>query len=220
MIEVVDHHRFGGLETINPVTITTMVVGATCTIVAMKYLDSKVELTKNMAGLLLGGIIADTMSFKSPTTTQIDIDMAHRLEEISGCTIKELSEGLIASSESILNKRNIDIMYSDFKEFTIHGLKLGLSQTQVKSFEEFEKIKEKLSEYIDEVCTTQKYDLLLVMFTIPNGSGSYFLYSGNKKALVEEAFEGIMDENNYAPEVISRKKQVLPRIISVLERNK
>ena len=220
VIEVVDHHRFGGLETINPVTITTMVVGATCTIVAMKYLDSKVELTKNMAGLLLGGIIADTMSFKSPTTTQIDIDMAHRLEEISGCTIKELSEGLIASSESILNKRNIDIMYSDFKEFTIHGLKLGLSQTQVKSFEEFEKIKEKLSEYIDEVCTTQKYDLLLVMFTIPNGSGSYFLYSGNKKALVEEAFEGIMDENNYAPEVVSRKKQVLPRIISVLERNK
>ena len=111
-------------------------------------------------------------------------------------------------------------MYSDFKEFTIHGLKLGLSQTQVKSFEEFEKIKEKLSEYIDVVCTTQKYDLLLVMFTIPNGSGSYFLYSGNKKALVEEAFDGIMDENNYAPEVISRKKQVLPRIISVLERNK
>lgn len=219
VIEIVDHHRFGGLETINPVTITTMVVGATCTIVTLKYLEANVDLDKNMAGLLLGGIIADTMNFKSPTTTNIDIETAKKLEAIAGVSIDELSEGLINSGESILNKRNIDIMYTDFKEFDIHGLKVGLSQTQCKTEKEFNQIKEKFSSYIDEVCTMQKYDLLLVMFTIPNGSGSYFLYSGPHSSLVNDAFGSIMNDNNYAPEIVSRKKQVLPKIIEVLERN-
>ena len=217
VIEIVDHHRLGGLETNNPIQITTMIVGATATIVTLKYLENKVEIDKDMAGLLLGGIIADTMNFKSPTTTQIDIDTAYKLEKISGVSIAELSEGLINSSESILNKRNIEIVYTDFKEFEFHNLKVGLAQTQVKNAEEFLQVKDKVSEYLDEVCTIQKYDFVTVMFTIPNGSGSYLLTCGRRKDVVDKAFKDIMVENNFAPEIVSRKKQVLPKIIEVVE---
>lgn len=219
IIEIVDHHRFGGLETRNPVTITTMIVGATCTIIALKYIEYKVELDKKMAGLLLGGIIADTMNFKSPTTTQIDIDMAKRLEEISGDNIEEIAKGLIDSSESILTKRNIDIVYGDFKEFDIKGMRVGISQTQCKTKEEFEQIKDKMSEYLDETAKQQKYELLLVMFTIPTGSGSYILGAGPKAHLVEEAFVDVLEDGIFAVEVVSRKKQVLPAIIEAVEKN-
>ena len=217
IIEIVDHHRFGGLETNNPVTITTMVVGATCTIIALKYEENNIPLDANMAGLLLGGIIADTMNFKSPTTTSLDKEVAQRLEKIAGVSMEEISEGLVNASESILNKRNIEIVYNDFKEFEIHNLKVGLSQTQIKSKEEFSQIKDKIAKYLEEICTMNKYDLLVVMFTFSNGSGSYFLSSGSHQNILNEAFVDIMDDDNYAPEVVSRKKQVLPRIIKYLE---
>lgn len=217
IIEIVDHHRLGGLETTNPIHITTMIVGATATIITLKYMEYNIEIDKQMAGLLLGGIIADTMNFKSPTTTKIDIETAHKLEALSGVSIDELSEGLINSSESILNKRNIEIVYTDFKEFEFHNLKVGLAQTQVKSLEEFLKVKDKVSEYLEEVCTIQKYDFVTVMFTIPNGSGSYLLTNGRRADIVEKAFKDLMIDNNFVPEVVSRKKQVLPKIIEVVE---
>ena len=219
IIEIVDHHRFGGLKTNNPVMITTMVVGATATIIAYKYFENDVRMDKNMAGLLLGGIIADTLNFKSPTTTKIDIEMAKRLEKMAEVTIKEISEGLINASESILNKRNIEIVYNDFKEFEIHNLRIGLSQTQIKNKDEFFKVKDKMSEYLNEVCAMQKYDLLGVMFTMQNGSGSYFLEAGDHKGTIVKAFSDIIKEDSYAPEVVSRKKQVLPAIIAYLEKS-
>ncbi len=219
IIEIVDHHRFGGLETNNPVMITTMVVGATATIVAYKYFENEVKIDQNMAGLLLGGIIADTLNFKSPTTTNIDIEMAKRLEKMAKVSMEEISKGLINASESILNKRNIEIVYNDFKEFEIHNLRIGLAQTQIKNKDEFYKVKDKMSNYLDEVCAMQKYDLLGVMFTMQSGSGSYFLEAGEHKGVIAKAFSEIMKEDNYAPEVVSRKKQVLPAIIAYFEKN-
>ena len=217
IVEIVDHHRFGGLETNNPVAITTMVVGATCTIVALKYAQSHLNLDKNMAGLLLGGIIADTMNFRSPTTTATDVEVAKDLSKIAGVAIEELSEGLINARESILSKRNIEIVYNDFKEFEIHNLKVGLSQTQIKTKEEFYQLKDKMSAYLDEICTMNKYDLLMVMFTFSNGSGSYLLAAGPHENIVKAAFGPLMDDEGYAAEVVSRKKQVLPTIIKHLE---
>ena len=220
IIEIVDHHRFGGLETNNPVEITTMVVGATATIVAHKYFENNVEMSQNMAGLLLGGIIADTMNFKSPTTTNFDIEMAKRLEKMAKVKMSEIFEGLINASESILNKRNIEIVYNDFKEFEIHNLHVGLAQTQIKNKDEFFKVKDKMEDYLNEVCAMQKYDLLGVMFTMQSGSGSYFLEAGDHRGIIAKAFNDIMQEDEYAPEIVSRKKQVFPAIIALLEKNR
>ena len=217
IIEIVDHHRLGGIETISPITITTMIVGATCTIVALKYFETKTPLSKEMAGLLLGGIIADTLNFKSPTTTQIDIDTAAKLEEISGVSIAELHEGLINSGVSILNKQTIDVVYGDFKEFNIGNFKVGLSQTPCRNEEEYQTIKETVSDYIEKECVSRKYDLMMVIFTNPNASGSFMLFAGRKKEMVMDGFKDLMT-GEYAPNVISRKKQVLPKVIEILEK--
>ncbi len=217
IVEIVDHHRFGGLETISPISITTMIVGATCTIVALKFKENHIKIDKNLAGLLLSGIIADTMCFKSPTTTQIDLDMVKELEEISGEKVDDIWQGFIGSAQSILTKDNIEIVYTDFKEFDIKGLKVGISQTNCKTRDEYNQIKDNLQNYIDEVCADKNYALLLVMCTIPTGEGSYLLMSGPKKNVIMNAFADSTDENGFVAELVSRKKQVLPTIISALE---
>lgn len=217
IVEVVDHHRFGGFETSGPINITTMQVGATCTIIALKYKENNVTIDKNMAGLLLGGILADTLNFKSPTTTDLDIAIAKDLESIAGCQADELYEGLVASGESLLAKRNIEIVYNDFKEFDLSGLKVGIAQTTCKSDDEFYQVRDKMSVYLSELCMMNKYDILVVMFTIASGSGSFFMCDGPKSDVFKKAMSGIIDDNGYAPEVVSRKKQVLPRIVDVLE---
>lgn len=217
VVEIVDHHRLGGLETVNPIKITTMTVGSTSTIIALKYAEAKVTLSAAMAGLLLGGIIADTMNFKSPTTTQIDRETADKLAQIAAIATEELAKGLIDAAESILNKRNIEIVYGDFKEFSLHRLKIGLAQTPIKNYEEFTQVKDKVAAYLEEVCLMQRYDFLTVMFTLTNGSGSYLLSGGKKKKIVADAFGELLTADGFLPEVISRKKQLLPRIIETLE---
>ena len=212
--EIIDHHRFGNFESDNPISITTMPVGATSTIITNKFFADNIELDKNLAGILLGAITSDTMNFRSPTTTPIDIETAKKLEAICGVTASELSKGMIEHSESLLNKRHIEIVYNDFKEFNIEGNKVGLSQAVCKSKEEYDALKNDLSKYMEDSCKSGGYDLMAIMLTNPNGSGSYILSAGARKRVVREAF--IINKDGFVEGLVSRKKQLLPGLISVL----
>ena len=212
--EIVDHHRFGDFESDNPISITTMPVGATATIISNKFFDNNVKLNKKLAGLLLGAIVSDTMNFKSPTTTNIDIETAKKLEKVSGVTAEDISKGLIEHSESLLNKRFIEIVYNDFKEFNIEGNKVGLTQAVCKSKEEYDALKVNLTKYLEDSCKTGGYDLMTAMLTNPNGSGSYILSAGARKRVVKEAFTA--DKDGFVEGLVSRKKQLLPGIINAL----
>ncbi|MDY6062599.1 MAG: putative manganese-dependent inorganic diphosphatase [Erysipelotrichaceae bacterium] len=216
VIEVIDHHRLGGIKTSNPIPYTCMVIGSTCSIVALKYFEYKIALTKEMAGLLMGGIIADTLNLKSPTTSEIDHELIKKLAKIAKVDPNELAEGIINASASILEKRYVDIVYEDFKEFSIEDNRVAIAQTQCKNRDEFEQVKVGLQEYMDEVCTMSKYDVLLLALTDPNGMGSYFLVSGNSKAdMVAEYLKEHTDENGFMEKVISRKKQIVPMVTEV-----
>ena len=215
VVEIVDHHRFGGFESENPISITTQIVGATCTIIANKYFDDNIKMDKKMAGLLLGGIVADTMNFKSPTTTKIDIETAKKLEKLSGCKAEELQEAFIKQSESLLNKRAKDIVYDDFKEFDLGEYKVGLSQAICKSADEYKSIRSSVSQYVDEIVNVGGYDLFVIMLTDPNGSGSYIIYSGRKQDVIAKIFPK-MTVNHFVNHLISRKKQLLPLLIEEL----
>ncbi len=212
IVEVVDHHRLGGLKTDNPIDYTCMVVGSTCTIVALKYLENKVEITPDIAGILLGGIIADTLNLKSPTTSDVDIEMVKILSEISKTNPDELSQALIDSSESLLSKKFVEIVYQDFKEFKISESRVGIGQTQCKSKEEFDKVKDTLQDYLNELCVMNNYDILLVLFTHPSGSGSYYLVSGKKSSSLNIALTNVANDDGFVKGVISRKKQIVPMI--------
>ncbi len=214
VLEIVDHHRFGGFESDNPINITTMPVGATATIVANKFFDDGLTPDANLAGIMLGAIVSDTMNFKSPTTTSLDIETARKLEEICGVTADALSKGMIEHSESLLNKRHIEIVYNDFKEFNIEGNKVGLSQAVCKSKEEFDALKSDLGRYMEDSCKTGGYDLMAIMLTNPNGSGSYVLSAGARRRVVREVFS--LNKDDFVEGLVSRKKQLLPGLISAL----
>ena len=214
VVEIVDHHRFGGFYSDNPINVTTMPVGATATIIANKFWDRNIEMSRNLAGLLLGAIVSDTMNFRSPTTTSVDIETAKKLEEYSGIKAEDISKGLIEHSESLLNKRYIEIVYNDFKEFNIEGNKVGLTQAVCKSKEEYDALKSPLGKYLEDSCKTGGYDLMAAMLTNPNGSGSYILSAGARRNVVKSAFD--IDKDGFVEGLVSRKKQLLPGIINAL----
>lgn len=213
VIEIVDHHRLGGFESDNPINITTMIVGATCTIIANKFMEDNLNLTKPMAGLLLGGIVADTMNFKSPTTTKLDVETAKKLEAMTGEKSDELMAGIIGASASLLNRRANEIVNADFKEYIVKGEKVGLAQAICKSFEEYKGIRTPIGEYIDEQIRTGGYSLFAIMLTDPLGSGSYVIYRGKRSSAIDKSFPN-KDINNFVNHLVSRKKQLLPSIIT------
>lgn len=215
VLEIVDHHRIGGFETDNPITIITKAVGSTSSIIADMFIANNISLNKKLAGLLLGAIISDTLNFNSPTTTDFDKDIAKKLEKVSGVKSKDLAKEMFEHSDSILSKRFIEIVYDDFKEFTIDGCKVGLSQAVCKSKDEFEKIKKDLQSYLDDSCKSGGYELLMIMLTNPNGSGSYLLAAGNRKNILNSLFMGKL-KDNYVKGLLSRKKQLLPEVIKAM----
>lgn len=216
--EIIDHHRMGGIETTNPINIIEKTVGSTSTIVATLYEQNHIPLTKEMAGLLLGGLVTDTLCLMSPTTTEEDRQVAKRLSVIAEVTPEELNEDLINASDSILNKTDLELLYDDFKEFRAANSRIAVGQSQCKNWDEYFKIKDHFLEYLEEASIQQHYDLMLYMFTDPAGSGSYFLYTGKKSWVIEEGFHDIMNEDGFASGVVSRKKQVVPVIIETMNR--
>lgn len=214
VLEIVDHHRFDGFKSDNPINITTMPIGATATIVTNMFLKDNIKISKNLAGLLLGAIVSDTMNFKSPTTTAIDIEAAKKLEKISGINKNDLFKEIIEHSDSLLDKRLIEIVYNDFKEFSIEGNKVGLAQAVCKSQDEYIKIHEDLQKYLDDSCKSGGYDLMAIMLTLANGSGSYILSAGDKKYVLADAFK--KHNNGFVTGLVSRKKQLLPSVISAM----
>lgn len=214
--EIVDHHRMGGIETTNPINITSRVIGSTSTIIASLYGQHQIPIDPNMAGLLLGGIINDTLCLKSPTTTKEDYQQVEILSKIAGISADELNNEMIEASDSILKKTNLELMYDDFKEFRIGESRIGIGQSQCKDWKDYFKIRSGFLAYLNEAVIQQKYDLILILFTDPAGSGSYFLYTGKKSWVVKEGFADILTNDGYAEGIISRKKQVLPVIMQTM----
>lgn len=217
VIEIVDHHRLGGIETSNPINITSKIVGCTCSIIAELYLLYNIPIPYGIAGLMLCAIISDTLNLKSPTTTDTDRKMGKMLEGIVGESMDEISQQMIYNSDSIINKTPLQLLYDDFKEFRISEYKIAIGQSQCKSKEEYDAIKESFKAYLEDTVKTNHYDLILIMFTDPMGSGSYFLYTGKKAWVIDEGFKEFM-EDEFAHTLISRKKQVLPVIVELLSK--
>lgn len=216
--EIVDHHRMGGIETTNPINIIERTVGSTATIITGLYRQRNIPVSKELAGILLGALISDTLCLLSPTTTEEDKAQAEYLSEIAGITPSALQEELINASDSILNKSDLELLYDDFKEFRVANSRIAVGQSQCKKWEEYFKIKDHFLKYVEDAAVSQHYDLMLIMFTDPAGSGSYFLYTGKKSWVIKEGFQDVLRDDDFAKGIVSRKKQVLPVIIDTLNK--
>lgn len=217
VLEVVDHHNIGDLETDKPIRFHVEPVGSTCTIIASYYLSHDVEIPEKIAGVLLAGIISDTDLFKSPTTTEMDLKFKNKLEKISGVNSQELGIEMFKVKSELDKKDTKGLILEDFKEYELKtGDKLGVGQVKTMTSEEF--LKERRKEIIKkmkEVKKEEKYDLLIFIITDLLKEGSE-LFAVGKKELLEHALSVELENNSvWVKDLMSRKKQIIPQLMAI-----
>lgn len=221
IVEIIDHHRLGGIQTSEPIYIRQEPVGCTCTIVANMHWDNDVEIPPSIAGLLLSAIISDTVLFKSPTCTQKDKNTAERLAEIAGVDLKEYGLAMLRAGAGIGGKTPTEIAKNDLKEFKIGDYRIIVSQISVMDPKEVLDIEDKLIEVMKDNCEREGFDMHLLMVTDILEEATYLVYSGSPKTLIGEAFKKDASGTHvYLPGVMSRKKQIIPPLSEAVKRIK
>jgi len=214
IVEIVDHHRLGGLQTSEPIFIRHEPVGCTATIVANMHWHRGVDLPGPIAGLLLAAIISDTVLFKSPTCTAQDRETAKKLAVAAGLNLPEFGLGVLKAGASLKGMSTADIIHNDIKEFIIGEYRFAVSQISVMDSQEALAIKKQLQEDMEVMRRKEDYDMVLLMVTDIVAEGTHLFYTGQPEVLVQQAFGMNGSEGSiYLPGVLSRKKQVIPPLI-------
>lgn len=219
ILEIIDHHRLGSLETMSPVFFRNQPLGCTATILWQMYEESGVKIPKDIAGLLCAAILSDTLMFRSPTCTDIDEKAARMLAEIAGIDVEAFAAEMFNAGSNLKNKTADEIFHQDFKKFSVNGVSFGVGQINSMNAEELENIKERLELYLQKAFGRQENDMLFFMLTnIIEESTQLLCYGANAKSLVEESFEVLSDSNVYTLNgVVSRKKQLIPAFVTTLQ---
>lgn len=220
ILEIIDHHRLGTMETAGPLYFRAQPLGSTCTIVAQIYEEKGIEIPKKIASLLLSAIISDTLMFRSPTCTAIDKNVAYRLAEISGINIEEFAAKMFNEAGNMKDMSAEEIFYQDFKKFNIGNQTVGVGQITAINDEDFAKIRRKLLPYFNQAKNELGVSLLFFMMTSIMGSSTQLLYKGDdSEEIIEGAFSKIKKYDDYIfiNNMVSRKKQFIPAIIGYLQ---
>ncbi len=217
ILEVIDHHRLGALRTAQPIFFRNEPVGSTSTIVADCFFRDQVELPKSVAGLLLAGLVADTLNLRSPTTTNRDAQILKRLEQVSGVRAQSFTERLFASGSVLTSLPAAQAIGIDSKEFSQHGHSFSIAQIEELDFEQFWRRKEELSSALEALRGQRGYLFSALLVTDVVRKTSLLLINGASAFLrtidYPEIEPGIYELNG----VVSRKKEVLPYLIHCLE---
>lgn len=217
ILEIIDHHRIGDIETNQPIIFRNQRVGSTCTIIAEMFRENNVAVPKDIAGILCCAIISDTMNFNSPTCTESDIKIASELANAHGFDLKELAKEMFVKTATIEGKSNNDILYTDFKEYELDGYHIAIGQTNIFDLEMVHKISDDFRVFLEEENERFKYDLLMMAFSNVEGKGSRFLFTGKLSKQIADTFENPKDADEYLVGFVSRKKQIIPRIAALLK---
>ena len=221
ILEIIDHHRLGGLQTSEPIFTRQEPVGCTATIVANMHWHRDVDIPPTIAGLLLSAIISDTVLFKSPTCTELDKKTAAKLADMAGVDITEYGMAMLKAGSGIGDMTPVEIAKNDLKEFQIGDYRIIISQISVMDTKEVMDLESELIESMNMICTKEGYDMSLVMVTDIIEEGTYLLYAGSPKTLIGEAFhKDASGTSIYLPGVMSRKKQIVPPLSEAVKRIK
>ena len=217
--EIIDHHRLGGLETIGPVYFRNQPVGCTATIIYQMYQESGVEVDPQIAGLLCSAIISDTLLFRSPTCTMVDQAAAEALARIAGINMEEHAKEMFNAGSNLRGKSVEEICFQDFKVFNVKDTRFGVGQITSMNQDELDEVKERLIPYLEEARKTQGLHMLYLMMTNILEESTELLCCGeNAKEQVLEAYELSGDtEKILLKGVVSRKKQMIPVLVTYLQ---
>jgi len=219
VLEIIDHHRLGGLETLGPVYFRNQPVGCTATIIYEMYKENQIVPDKTMASLLCSAIISDTLLFRSPTATWIDEKAAKELATIAELDMEELAQNMFQAGSNLKGKTAEEICFQDFKQFTVNDVRFGVGQINSMNQEELQEIKEVILPYLERAALRQKLDMVFFMLTnIVEESTELLCYGRGAKEQVIEAFDLPADTGDiHLQGVVSRKKQLIPTFVVSLQ---
>ena len=220
ILEIIDHHRIGTLQTDSPILFLNRPVGCTATIVFQLYRDADLMPDKKIAGLLLSAILSDTLVFRSPTCTGTDRDAAGKLAEIAGIDIYKYAEEMFAAAEDLTGETAEQVFFEDFKEFTQDDITFGVGQGSYMSEQNLKKATEILMEYAPEALKKTGYDMIYFMVTSINAESCTLICCGEgADTLAEEAFGvSACGGTVYLPGIVSRKKQLVPVLLNSMKK--
>jgi manganese-dependent inorganic pyrophosphatase len=217
--EVIDHHKLGNSHSNSPISFITSPVGSTCTLVALRYRECSIEPGRQIAALLLAGILSDTVILKSPTTTDTDQQMSAWLEERSGLVAVDFGRDIFAASSSLKNYGSPDrVVAADFKLFTHEKYSIGLGQVEVIGFDEFYRMKEQLLEALAEVKRRDNLFIAGLMVTDITTETTLFLVEGHTLIAHVMEYPQLEPHLYELKNVMSRKKQMVPHLLKILAR--
>ena len=219
IMEIIDHHRIGTLETLEPVYFRNQPVGCTATIIYQMYQENGVKISKKIAGLLMAAIISDTLMFRSPTCTSIDRMAAEKLSEICGVEIEEFAIDMFSAGSDMSSRTPKEIFNQDKKKFQVGDHSFIVAQINSMNAIELEEVKEKLVPYLEEKFDGLGVNMCFVMLTNIVKEDTELLCFGEKaKDVARSAFQLPADlETIVLKGLVSRKKQLIPSIVTVLQ---
>ncbi len=215
--EIIDHHNLGAIGTKNPISFRAMTVGCTSTIIYKMFLENKVKIPKNIAGLMLSAIISDTLLFTSPSTTNEDINAANALAKIAKVDLEKYGYKMLKASSTISGLTINEQIHEDYKTYTIGKLHIGLSQLVTMDFEDMYK---RIDEYVQKLDEINELNpgVHAIFVTDIMKKGSYVIYNTKGEEIIKEAYNlKEIKEGIFLPKIMSRKKQMIPQIMEVLE---
>ena len=219
IIEIIDHHRLGDIETVSPITFRNQPVGCTATIINQMYEENELEVPREIAGLLCGAIISDTLLLRSPTCTPLDERTAKKLAKISDIDLEQMAQEMFNAGSNLKGKSAEDICFQDFKQFTVNDTIFGVGQITSMSKEELAAIRDMMTEHLPKVLEAHNLNMIYFMLTDILAESTELLCVGTgARGIALSAFD--LPDNAKSlilKGVVSRKKQLIPVLVETMQ---
>lgn len=218
ILEIIDHHRLGSLETMAPVYFRNQPLGCTSTIIYQMYKEKQIKIEKTVAGLMCAAILSDTLMFRSPTCTEADKDAALELAKLAEVDAEELALAMFEAGSDFSEKTEEEILNQDFKIFHAGDVDFGVAQISAMGRQELDKVQKRIEPKLERMLGEKQIQMIFVMLTDILNESTYLSYAGADAAqLVASAYHCEPSEAGVMlPGVVSRKKQLIPALINVL----
>ncbi len=219
ILEIIDHHRIGGIKTASPVYFRNEQTGCCATIISKIFQENDVKIPKDLAGLMCCAIISDTVNFKSVTCTKDDVEQAEYLAELSKLDMERIGPKILAAGATLEDKSCDFIFRTDLKQFEINKNKVSVGQSNIVNYESIEPLKGQMQQIMKNYSKDSNSNIVMMVFSLIDGSGSYILAEGSGVSKLEDVFRKkgeYVGEFVFLKGVISRKQQLIPMITDVL----
>ena len=219
IIEIIDHHKLGNVSTDKPINLRCMTLGSTCTILYLMYKEQNIEIPKDIKGVMLSAILSDTLCLKSPTTTKTDEETVRELSKSLNINYEEYALEMFKEGSDLSDKDPEDIVTQDFKRFTMDDYLIGVGQVFVTGIDAIKEKQPFLKDALDSVKKAGDFYATTLFVTDILTSTSYLYYTDSFKEVLEKAFKIEELEQGYSlKDVVSRKKQIIPKIMEVYKK--